>query len=355
MLTANSLAIETSADFQAGRSDLSRTNVSLAGYLQGVFDQGAPGFDAGFARIATINGRDMYSAALGSISGQVVNSMAAIHYEASQWFARSTYGCPAFAENSTLRTEYGCVWFRLAGVSTDRYAERSFPGYDWSAVTAKVGGQKEIEPGLFLGGSVAYETGDLKDKPRLTRVDSDAALAAVSLTWQSGAWTLSGALDIGYGWFDSRRAIPLAGDGARAKSSAFNVGLHSRAAYREAFARFYVEPLLELDANYVTLDGYTQRGSTPFNLQVGSTNDVVLAATPGLKVGTRVDFSAGVSLEIYAGGGVRFLHGNNFAARARFASVSPEAGSFRTVYDNNNVVGRLTGGVQVFTAQGIDV
>ena len=356
VLTATSLAIETSADFRAADPGLSRTQASLAGYLQRVFDRADPGFDAGLARLAGVADRAGYLSALEQISGAAVVSMAAVRYEASQSFARATYGCPTFGGDGTIRTEHGCVWLRAAGNWATRDRDAGFRGYDWSAGTIKLGGQREIGADLFLGGSVGYETGKLHDRLGLTRIESDAVLAAVSLTHQRGPWTLAAAADFGLGWFKSRRSIPLGiGGEARANSTAFNAGLHSRAAYRFAGQRMYLEPAVELDVNYLSLSGYRESGGTPFNLRVRSSHDWVFAATPGARVGTRADIGPGRQLDLHVGAGASFLHGNNFATSAAFTTVSAEAGAFQTRLDNDNVAARLTAGLQLVTVRGFDI
>ena len=356
VLTATSLAIETSADFRAADPGLSRTQASLAGYLQRVFDRADPGFDAGLARLAGVADRAGYLSALEQISGAAVVSMAAVRYEASQSFARATYGCPTFGGDGTIRTEHGCVWLRAAGNWATRDRDAGFRGYDWSAGTIKLGGQREIGADLFLGGSVGYETGKLHDRLGLTRINSDAVLAAVSLTHQRGPWTLATAADLGLGWFKSRRSFPLGvGGEARADSTALNAGLHVRAAYRFAGRRVYLEPAVELDVNYLSLDGYSESGGTPFNLRVRSSHDWVFAATPGARVGTRADVGPGRQLDLYVGAGASLLHGNNFTTSAAFTTVSAEAGTFQTRVDNDNVAARLTAGLQLITAHGIDI
>ena len=355
VLTATTLAVRTDADFKAGDPGLSGTQSSLAGYLQRVFDRADPGFDAGFASLAGVDGRASYLAALDAISGQAVISMAAIRYEASQSFARATYGCPTFADAGTLRTEHGCLWLRTAGVWTDRGRDGGFSGYKWNAGTLQIGGQREVGLDLHLGGSIGYERGRLHDRTGLTRIDSDAVLAAVSLTRQRGPWMLAGAVDVGVGWFDSYRHIPVASGGqAQARSIAFNGGLHLRAPYRLGGPGVYFEPALELDINYLKLDGYREHGFTPFNLRVQSSSEWVLSATPGVKFGTSID-TGGTAIDLYAGVGASFLHGNKLYTRAAFTSVSDGVGDFHIRLDDDSVIARYTAGFQMFTASYFDV
>jgi len=142
---------------------------------------------------------------------------------------------------------------------------------------------------------------------------------------------------------------------AEANANAVNAGLHAHIAYRLAGPRVYLEPALEFDVNYLTLDGYHEHGDTPFDLRVGNTHDWVLSVTPGLKLGARLDPGGGGALDLYASAGASFLHGNSFDSQASFATVSSGAGGFRTRLDNGNVAARLTAGVQLFTARRFDI
>lgn len=117
---------------------------------------------------------------------------------------------------------------------------------------------------------------------------------------------------------------------------------------------FYLEPALELDANYVRIDGYTENGAAPFNLKVDALEDVVLAATPDLRIGTPITIHGRSLGNIYAGLGVSFLSGNNFEVDARFVSV-PGNDGFRSTFQNDDIVGRFTAGVQFQVANRVDL
>jgi outer membrane autotransporter protein len=163
-------------------------------------------------------------------------------------------------------------------------------------------------------------------------------------------------LDVAFGSLDLRRTLVQSGlDQARAVSQAFNAGLHLRTAYTVAVDSFYVEPAIELDANYVRINGYTEKGAAPFNLKVNALEDVVLAATPDLRIGSRIELGPRAAAKVYVGGGISFLHGNKFEVDARFASVSSAAGNFRSTFNNDSVVGRFTAGIDIHTLAGIEL
>jgi len=86
--------------------------------------------------------------------------------------------------------------------------------HDGRATIAMVGGQREIAPGRFLGGVAGYENSRITSDGGAAVVDGEAGLAVQALKRQDGPLPLAGAVDLGHGWYDSRRDIGLGGDRA---------------------------------------------------------------------------------------------------------------------------------------------
>ncbi len=346
-VSGNTLAVATDADFRADARTAEGTRRDLARHLQSVWDSGTPGFGAGFASLAGVDRGD-YGAALDTLSGRTANAMSAARYQASQRFARAVFSCPAFVEGGTLLQEQDCAWGRVVG---SRIENTATPGYDWRASTAMIGGQRRIDADWFAGGALGYETSDQSGDDG-TEVDGNAVLAVFTLKRQTGPLLLAGAVDFGYGWLDSRRNIAVGDrrETATASTNALNAGLHLRGSWEVPGDGWYLQPALELDAGYVKVDGYTESGAGDLDLVVGSSDDLVLAATPLLKVGGRTNLSDGTVLNLYATGGVSFLSQDDWTSSARFADVPISAGTFETGIDSANVVGRLSAGVDIATA-----
>ena len=352
VVSGNSLAIATDAHFRSATAGLGETSRNVASYLQSLWDNGVDGFDASFLNLSRLAGSGDFARALTQVSGLGISGVAAARYEASQSFARSAFSCPVFVDGTTIRRQDSCAWFRGDYVESHRNADSSFPGYGWQAWTVKIGGQAEIAPDWFLGGSLGYEVGQLTGNDRLTRANGEALLGVVALKHQLGNWTFSGALDFGYGWFRSLRTIPIGGFvTATASPDSFNTGLHLRAAYEIPLGRFYIEPAIEGDLNYVMLGGFTEQGAGPLNLRVDASSNVVFAGTPRMRFGGRVDFSKTVVADIYADVGVSFISGNDYATNARFAAAPASAGGFSATLRNATVAGRFNAGTAVYIAE----
>lgn len=356
VVTGNSLAIATNADFRSNDPAATASQRSAAGYLQRIWDRSDPAFDQGFETLATLKTQSSYVQALDSLSGKEVAAVASARFEAGQNFAREAFGCSTSTDNTTIRLGSHCVWARTVGVVIDNGASKDFPAYKWQAGSVKVGGQAEIRPNLEVAGSLGYENGRLNASGGNVHASSDTGLALAGLRYRTGPWTFDGVLDFAFGGLTTKRTIPEAGFArVSGTSNVFSTGLHLRAAYTVPLGAIYVEPALEFDARYVQIGGYTESGATPFNLKVNALQDVVLAATPGARIGSKFQLGPDTSANIYAGAGVSFINGNNFEVDARFASVSSAAGGFRSTFSNDSVVGRFTAGADIQTVAGISL
>ena len=252
----------------------------MARYLQQVWDAGGSGFAKGFGALASVANGDAggYASALDTLSGQSVAAIGYARYLGSQAFAQSTYSCPVFEDASVIRTQSACGWFRVSGSWLSRDASGDDPSFDLNAVTTAVGGQAQLSDGLFLGGALGWETSQLDDKGNRTSVDGDSYLGAVSLKRETGPWTLTGAADLGWGNYDSRRQLTLGPPTRppRPRPTVFNAGAHFRAAYEIPRGDWYAEPAFDLDLAYVRLDGYTENGGGDFDLEVQGSDTTVL-------------------------------------------------------------------------------
>ncbi len=256
-----------------------------------------------------------------------------------------------------MRTESTCGWLRVRGSWLKRDSSGDDPAFDVDAVTTSIGGQARVGDGLFLGGALGWESSRLNDAEDATSVDGDSYLGAVSLKLETGPWTLTGAVDLGWGNYDSTRNIVLGGRDLTANGSpnAFTAGAHVRAAYEIPHDAWYLEPALDVDLIYVNLDGYTETGGGDFDLAVGSSDSVVLAGTPWLKLGRRVDIEGGATLDAFVTGGVSLSTGEDFTTTARFANAPAGTGDFTTELDNPNVIGRLSAGVDLYATDRVEV
>jgi outer membrane autotransporter protein len=138
------------------------------------------------------------------------------------------------------------------------------------------------------------------------------------------------------------------------KPDAANAGLHGRVSYQLPYKSFYLRPSLDLNANYVSLDDYTESGAGEFNLAVAGSDGWVFTATPAVEIGTRIDTGNGTVLRPYLGVGVSFTSGNDWEIESRFAGVAASAGSFTSTIDNPDTLGVIRAGVEVMSSKHFD-
>lgn len=354
VVQGNTVAIRTDADFVGASKGSSVTQQSVAANLDRLWNSANPAFAPIFGAFGNVGSASGYAQTLTAVSGQELLGIAAARYQASQAFARSVFSCPVFADDdTTVRKQGSCVWFRVTGMWEKRSADASFPGYGWQGTTTKVGGQVELQPGWFLGGALGYETDRFTGNDNLTSANGNALLGVVALKHEAGPWTFTGAVDASYGWMNSSRVIPAANAVATASPDSFNVGLHLRAAYQIPFDRFYLEPALDGDLNYINLPGYTESGAGALNLKVQSANNVIATGTPNLRIGTRAQIGS-ATVDAYVGAGVSFIAGNTYTTNASFATA-PGFGSFTNTLANAHVAGKFSAGVEVYTTKRLDV
>jgi len=354
VMQGNTVAIKTDADFVGASKGTSATQQSVAANLDRLWNSADPAFAPIFGAFGNVGSAQGYAQTLTAVSGQELLGIAAARYQASQAFARSVFSCPVFADDdTTVRKQGSCVWFRASGMWENRSADASFPGFGWQGSTMKVGGQVELQPGWFLGGAIGYETDRFTGNDNLTSANGNALLGVVALKHEVGPWTFTGAADASYGWMNSSRVIPGANAVATASPDSYTLGLHLRAAYQIPFDRFYLEPALDADLNDVNLPGYTESGAGALNLKVKSANSVIATGTPNLRIGTRAQIGS-ATVDAYVGAGVSFIAGNSYTTDASFAAA-PGYGSFTNTLSNAHVAGKFSAGVEVYTTKRLDV
>ncbi|MCW8085269.1 autotransporter outer membrane beta-barrel domain-containing protein [Sabulicella glaciei] len=359
----NSLQVQPVAEFQAAAASLGSNQRRVAAHLQDLWNGGAS-FDAGFTALAGVRDRTGYGKALASLSGQTVGAIAAFRYSSSHGFVSNMFNeCPSFRGAGITESEASCAWARFFGSHTDQSGTSGALGYRTSAWTFQAGGQRQIAPNWFLGGSLAYESSVFRGEAASSKVIGDSLLLGATLRYQNGPWQVVGALDLGYGWYDSRRLIEVGSfrSSARAKPEAWHAGAHGRLAYTIPFAAgpegrlagWYLQPRLDLHLSHVRAGVYTETGASPFNLAVRREGGTTLTAVPGIEAGARIRLREGVVLRPFASAGIELSANNDWAATARFAG-QPASLGFRAATPIPDVLGQVTVGIDLLSTSNWD-
>jgi len=351
----NSVLIQPRAEFTTQAAGLGQNQQNVANHLQALWDTGGD-LGTGFTALAGINDPGSYARALNSLSGQTIGAIAAARYSASHSFVTTMLdGCPTYEQAGITNAEEGCGWARIIGRQTDQNATGDALGYKADAWTMQTGAQVRIAPNWFLGGSIAYESSDFRGDSGIAKVNGDSVLLGATLRYQNGPWQLSGAVDFGHGWYDSRRTVQVGNltQQANANPTAWQVGAHTRIAYQIPFEGWYLQPRLDLHVNHVRSGGYTENGAAPFNLTVDGQDATGFAATPALEVGGRVPLDGGMVLRPYASAGFSVLSNGDWTTTARFAG-QPNSRGFRATTPMPDTLARLSVGAELLSGTNWD-
>ncbi|WP_207538740.1 autotransporter outer membrane beta-barrel domain-containing protein [Sabulicella rubraurantiaca] len=353
--TGNSLQVQPVAEFQMAAASLGTNQRRVAAHLQDIWNSGA-NFDAGFTALAGVRDRGAYGQALSSLSGETVGAIAAFRYRTSHRFvANMLDDCLTYEGAGRSLDQSSCGWARIFGSYASQGRSDDSSGYTTRAWTLQAGGQRRVAPGWVVGGSIAYESSEFWGNPGPSRITGDSVLVGASVRFQTGRLQISGALDFGYGSYNSRRSIMVGSFGALAKASpsAWHVGAHARFAYQIPFDGWYIQPRLDLRLSYVRGDSYTETGAGPFNLSVATKGAATFSAVPAIEIGGRIRLSDTAVLRPFVSAGVEFIGARDWAATARFSGQAAGPG-FRAAIPIPGVLGRFTAGVELLSGSNWD-
>jgi uncharacterized protein YhjY with autotransporter beta-barrel domain len=353
---SNSLRVQPVAEFTLAAAPLGANQQRVAAHLQDLWDSGA-NMDAGFTALAGTSDNSAYNRALNSLSGQTVGAIAAFRYSSSHGFVANMLNeCPTYDEALLSQEKDHCVWGRAFGSYTDQDSTGGSLGYQARSWTFQTGTQRRVAPDWFVGASVAYESSQFRGDEGSSKVSGDSLLLGASLRYQRGAWELSGGVDLGYGWYDSKRMVSAGTFGATAKASptAWHVGAHSRIAYQIPFDGWYLQPRLDLHLTYVRSGSYTESGAAPFNLSVDPEGSTLFSAVPAVELGGRIRLSEAAVLRPYVSAGVATMAHDDWAAKARFAGQPANLG-FRATTRIPDVLAKFTLGVDLLSGANWDL
>lgn len=340
-----------SSDFSAGLPGLSPNQQAAAGYLDDLWMAGvSPDADGRFfLALQDSAAGGGYPQTLDALGPGATLGFAARALRQNQFYGNRVLNGPIFDGATVHLEEQTGAWARVYG----RYAEVDVPGgfsdFDEALSIVQVGGQAEIAPDWYLGGSLAYQRAFIDSDNGVVDGDSDTAMAAVTLKHERDNWSLAAALVGTAGWGETKRRITLPGlvGAAEGEPALQTLGGVFRAAYTQGLDAWYLRPSLTLNIVYAHADDYTESGAGALSLAVDSAEQTTFIATPALEVGGRHDFANGTILRSYLNGGVSFASEDDWQQRARFATAPASAGDLTTTLPMDDVSGLVTAGLQL--------
>lgn len=215
------------------------------------------------------------------------------------------------------------------------------------------GGQLEAEEGWFVGGAAAYEYTWLDSKDGMVSSNGQGGLGALYIKRQIGPWLFTAAGFGSFGYYETSRRINLPAGQVQADGSpaVYSAGGLLQAAYAFEFGEFYLRPALGLGVVTVHTGAYNENGAGALNLSVQAETQTTFVATPAIEFGGRVNLEDGTVLRPFLGAGVSFLSNSNWQQQAALAGAPAGTGAFVTTIPMNNVVARVSTGVQAMMSE----
>ncbi|MCC2595869.1 autotransporter outer membrane beta-barrel domain-containing protein [Pusillimonas sp. MFBS29] len=346
------------ADFASESMSLSDNPRSVAQHVQGTWDAGgnsdmAPLYAA--LDTASRQGSDTYSDRLADLSPGVAVAPGAQMQAGMARFTGAMMSCPTFQGADALTGEQNCLWGEVSGVNTNQDSEGGVSGFSFSGVTYQFGGQRQVSPGWFLGGSAAYQNTHMSGNDGRVSGKGDTGYVGLVLKRETGPWIFSAALGGGYGQHDIDRniRIPSLESQASADLDVYGAALRLRAARTFATDTYYVKPYVDLDMFYTHMPSYSESRDA-MHLEVESSNQFVVGLSPMIEVGGRISLDNGAVMRPYVYGGVSLLSEDEYTVKARLQGAPAGTGSFETSVPTDDVIGRIGAGLQISNAGGID-
>jgi uncharacterized protein with beta-barrel porin domain len=218
-------------------------------------------------------------------------------------------------------------------------------------------GRRRWRPARFVGASAAYEQSWLSGNADGVKANGQSGLAGIMLKRETGHWLLSVVLDGGYGSYSTSRVITV-GDlsgVATASPEVFHVGGSARAAYTVDLGTWYAEPSVTVAMVYTSMPGYSESGSTPFNLAVQGSGHTSAEVNPMMEIGTRQPAGTFGMLRVFAAVGMAGYVDNEWSSRASFELAPTDVAGFTQTSKLPDVVAKTAFGMQLYAREHIDL
>ena len=357
---ANTLALTPTANFTPTSVALTHTQASFAGYLGRAWSNADPFFAATFAGLNQVQSAGAYSKILNaSYPGATLAQNNALARSGMKLLG-SALSCPIFVGDSTVLGEGSCVWARFTGGVANQYANGGDPGYRVAGTTYRLGGQKEVAPGWFIGGALgAGSNRATANNSSSTGQIFDGSLAVKYLT---GDWQFAASTTVASGSFQNTRfsdmsslpSTPVSSGVLSSASSGVQAGGRLRAAYEFAYTEIYVRPYADLDLINTHTPGFKESGKGwPLSYSAGNQTNV--AFSPMVELGRRYDVDGGFTFRGYIDLGASIQSNDRSATTASIIGASAANGGFQSYSTSSPLLGRFNLGVQLYQRDGWEV
>ena len=273
-------------------------------------------------------------------------------WQANSAFMQSVNSCPTFGVNPGFIQEGQCYWAKFGGRHTDWNTTATNTGGQDQAYNFSGGVQVALRDEWRLGFAGFYENSTI-NTPTSVTTESDRFEGAVVLKNRWDTLSVSATAFAGYTWADTERTLFGSLGTAESDHNAWLSGSNLRVSQLFEFgSRWYVKPMVDLNATHIGTESFTEHGADGANLAVQGDGYWVLAASPAIEIGTEIT-AMGITYRPYVRAGGTFLDDATFDVTASFAELPGQFFTASQEFDDKYV--DIAAGVDILTADGVDL
>jgi len=323
--------------------------------------QGSAGMGPIFALIANMQTSGQVTNAVDQLGSEDYAATQVDALYAGHRFARTMANCGHSNFAARAGDIRNCYWIAGSASSLERDASFEYRSVETRNLGFSGGIRMPLGDDLYLGFGAGIEDFSLTSGRRFAAEGHRAELA-VSLSKYQGPWELYGILNGNTARYDASRRIDIYGslpDGThviggvarvdqRVSQANFRLGAGYR--YKPVGTDFYLRPALDFDVTYLNSAGATE-GNTDYGLQLRSTGQWLLSATPSIELGVDLQADSMLRMQAYLRGEVSFANKDDVFVKATFAGASHSDGVFRNYSQIGDVIGRLDAGLSFYDSE----
>jgi len=174
------------------------------------------------------------------------------------------------------------LWMQALQTDGDGDGDNGVAGFEVDTTGFAIGYDRELRPGLVIGGVVSRADTEVESDDNMNRVDTDTLMASVYGQWTQGPLFANAVMTYGRGDNDSRREV--VGDIASADYDSDFLSMRIQGGKEFGFeSGWKLSPRVEIAYNHVNIDSYDEAGSIAA-LSVASQSYETLELGLGLEI-----------------------------------------------------------------------
>jgi hypothetical protein len=354
--SGNTITLTPNPSFTPAGVSMNGSQSSLANYYSRAWNNIDPALATTFAGLSHINDGGTYKKTLDNLSSKATQAQSMAVIESAGTILGAGMSCPVFIGDGVQLGEDNCVWGQINGRWTDQSSTSDIQGYHVSGTTYRIGAQHRIAPGWYLGGSVAAGQTWARVKGGSSG-DGDVYDGSITLKRVMGPWYFAGSLAMATGSFENSRQVNAFGDTASldSDSNIFLAGGRLRAGYEFDRGDWYIRPYGDIDVVYTHAPGFKEGGSSPYALNVRTSDQTNVSFSPMIEFGRRGDLDPKTTIRAYAAFGFSWRPDNTRTVRSSFVGADSANGTFTDYIKSPEVLAKIDLGLQLFRAGGYEV